>query len=138
MDFSPNVLLGSDRPIPSHAVAALLVTLLGAWQLLAAKGTGRHRAVGWLFVAGMAYVALSGLFISTIGLFGYFSPIHLLIPVTVLSLWTGVRAARRGDVAAHRSTMVSLFVLALVVTGAFTLVPGRIMHGTVFGAEAGR
>ena len=99
MDISPHVRLGADSPIPSHAVVALPATMLGAWQILGAKGTARHRVVGWLLVAGLASVALSGLFISTIGLVGDFGPIHLLIPVTVLSLWTGVRAAQRGDVA---------------------------------------
>jgi uncharacterized membrane protein len=30
--------------------------------------------------------------------------------------------------------MISLFAGALVIAGAFTLVPGRIMHHVVFGA----
>lgn len=82
-------------------------------------------------------MALSAAFISTLQVWGPFSPIHLLIPVTLFGLWGGVRAAQRGDIAAHRQAMVSLFVLALVVTGLFTLMPGRIMHQTVFGAYSG-
>ncbi len=44
-----------------------------------------------------------------------------------------VLAARRGNIRRHGSAMASLFVGALVVAGAFTLLPGRIMHRVVFG-----
>ena len=130
-------LLDAASPIPSHAIIALVLLVLGVWQVVAAKGTRRHRAVGWLFVVGMTYVALSALFISDLKTWGYFSPIHLLIPVTLAGLWFGVRDARRGNITAHARGMKSLFVLAIVVTGAFTLMPGRIMHGVVFGVETG-
>jgi len=33
----------------------------------------------------------------------------------------------------HRNSMVGLFVGALVIAGAFTFLPGRIMHAVVFG-----
>jgi len=122
-------------PIPSHALVAFSVAAIGVWQLAATKGTRRHRVMGWLFVAGMAYVALSALFISDLKTWGYFSPIHLLIPVTLIGLWTSVRDARRGNIEAHKRGMISLFVLAIIVTGAFTLMPGRVMHEVVFGAR---
>ena len=41
--------------------------------------------------------------------------------------------ARRGRIAAHRSSMTWLFVAALLVAGAFTLLPHRIMGRVVFG-----
>jgi len=50
-----------------------------------------------------------------------------MVPLAVL-------AARRGRIGSHRSAMTWLFFLALVVTGLFTLWPGRIMHRVVFGA----
>jgi len=122
-------------PIPSHAIVALTVAVLGLWQVAATKGTRRHRIVGWLFVLGMAYVALSAVFISELQIWGRFSPIHLLIPVTLFSLWQGVRDVRRGDIKGHARGMITLFVLAVVVTGAFTLLPGRVMHSVVFPVE---
>jgi len=128
-------LLDAAPPIPVHATVALTVAVLGTWQVVAAKGTRRHRIMGWLFVIGMAYVALSALFISELKTWGTFSPIHLLIPVTLVSLWVSVRDIRRGDVAAHARGMVILFVLAIVVTGIFTLMPGRVMHEVVFGVK---
>ena len=137
LDFSPDILLDADWPIPTHALVAIAIAVLGLWQVVARKGTTRHRIAGWMFVIGMAYVALSGLFISDLQTWGYSSPIHLLIPVTLAALWTGVHRARSGQIKAHARSMTLLFALAIVVTGGFTLVPGRIMHATVFGAEAG-
>jgi uncharacterized membrane protein len=41
--------------------------------------------------------------------------------------------ARRHRVAHHRWAMIGIFFGALVIAGAFTLFPGRIMHTVVFG-----
>ncbi|WP_393956232.1 hypothetical protein [Methylorubrum sp. POS3] len=41
--------------------------------------------------------------------------------------------ARARRIEAHRWTMIGLFVGALVITGLFTLVPGRVMHAVLFG-----
>jgi uncharacterized membrane protein len=43
-------------------------------------------------------------------------------------------AARRHMVANHRRHMLGLFLGALVIAGAFTFWPGRIMHAVVFGS----
>jgi len=137
IDFTPSALTEAVPPIPSHAYAALAATAVGAVQFTAPKGTRRHRLMGWAFVLLLGYAALSAIFISSIGTWGYFSPIHILIPVTVFGLFQGVRTARAGRIAAHRSVMVQLFVLALLVTGLFTLWPGRIMHTVVFGPGGG-
>ena len=127
-------LLDATPPIPAHAIAAFAALALAIWQLAAAKGTRRHRWVGWAFVALMAFVAISALWISEIRIWGAFSPIHLLIPVTLVSLVLAIRHTRRGNVRGHAITMISLVFLALVLTGAFTLLPGRAMHQVVFGA----
>jgi uncharacterized membrane protein len=33
----------------------------------------------------------------------------------------------------HAITMVSIFIGGLIIAGIFTFVPGRIMHGVLFG-----
>ena len=119
-------------PIPGHALVACALVGLGALQLALPKGNRVHKALGWVFVVGLAFVAISGLFISTLKTFGYFSPIHLIIPYTLASLIYGVWTVRRGNVVAHRKTMVWLYATALVVAGAFTLLPGRVMHEVFF------
>ena len=128
MDAGP--LLAAESPIPFHAIAALAALGLGAVVIAAPKGTTVHRAMGWAWVILMAGVAGSSFFIRT---GGDWSWIHLLSIVTLASLPLAVRAARRHRVADHRRAMLALFALALVLTGGFTLMPGRIMHAVVFG-----
>lgn len=43
--------------------------------------------------------------------------------------------ARQRNMRRHRIVVLSLFWLGLVIPGALTLVPGRIMHAVVFGAR---
>jgi len=128
-----SALFSATPPIPLHALAAIAATLLGGLQLALPKGGPRHRAVGGAFVAAMAVVALSAIWIHEIRLWGRWSPIHLLIPVTIFGLWSGWRTARAGNIATHRWIMIALYLSALVVTGAFTLLPGRTMHTVLFG-----
>jgi uncharacterized membrane protein len=79
----------------------------------------------------MAFVAASSFWIHQLRLVGPWSPIHLLSIFTLVMLPLGVWLAHRHQVSAHRWTMISIFTGALVIAGAFTLVPGRIMHAVV-------
>lgn len=126
-------LLAEGPVVAGHAGAALAALALGTAQMLAPKGTRFHRVVGRLWVFLMAAVALSSFAIFELRLIGPFSPIHALSAFTLGSLAYAVRAARQGRIEAHRKAMTSLFYLALVLTGAFTLVPGRAMHAVLFG-----
>lgn len=119
--------------IQVHAVLALIAVLAGGLQFALPKGTGSHRLLGHVWVGGMALVAISSFGIHELRLFGPFSPIHLLAVLVLVTLWQGVRLARQGDIARHKRTMVRLYLLALVITGAFTLLPGRLMHLVLFG-----
>ena len=119
-------------PIPSHALAAMAAVIIGGAQLASAKGTPQHRALGWIWVGLMGYVAGSSFFISELRLWGAFSPIHLLSIWTLLSLVMSVYYARQGNILQHKIWMVLLYVLALLVTGVFTLWPGRVMHSVLF------
>ena len=44
-----------------------------------------------------------------------------------------VYSARQGNIRQHKIWMALLYILALLVTGAFTVWPGRVMHGVLFG-----
>jgi uncharacterized membrane protein len=81
----------------------------------------------------MAVIALSSFFIHEIKMVGPFSPIHLLSIFTLVMLPLAVLHARRHNVKMHRGAMIGIFVGALVIAGAFTFVPGRIMHAVAFG-----
>jgi uncharacterized membrane protein len=119
--------------IQIHAFAALAAFALGIFQLVAPKGTVRHRITGWIWVGLMATVVVTSFGIHEMRTWGPWSAIHLLSVFTAVMLPVGVVHARRHRVKQHRATMIWLFVGALIVAGIFTLFPGRIMHNVVFG-----
>ncbi|MCL7943780.1 DUF2306 domain-containing protein [Marinobacter sp. ATCH36] len=127
-------ILSASPAIQVHVFAACVAILVGLLQLAFPKGTGVHRWTGWFWIILMAVVALSSFFIHTIRLVGPWSPIHLLSIYTLVMLWAGIRAGRKGKTKEHAYTMMSIFVFALIGAGAFTLLPGRIMHVVLFGA----
>ena len=126
-------LLAAPAVIQLHAFAALAAFALGSVQLAAPKGTIPHRLFGWIWTVLMLAVIFSSFFIHRIRMWGPWSPIHLLSLFTLVVLPLAVMHARRHDVRQHRRAMLGLFLGALVVAGAFTLMPGRIMHAVVFG-----
>ena len=127
-------LLDAPAIIRVHAAFAFAAIGLGAAQFLAPKGTLPHRTIGWVWVTLMMLVAGTSLFIHTIRTWGPWSPIHLLSLFTLAVVPLAVARARQHDVRRHRQAMIWIFVLALLVTGLFTLAPGRIMNTVVFGA----
>jgi uncharacterized membrane protein len=126
-------LLTAPLVIQARAGFAFVAIVLGAAQLALPKGSPRHRAFGLTWAALMMAVALSSLFIHTIRTFGPWSPIHALSLFTLCVVPYAVAQGRRGQIAAHRSAMISIYALALVVTGLFTLWPDRIMNKVLFG-----
>lgn len=121
-----------------HAATAILATVIGAFVLWRRKGTALHKALGRIWVVLMLVTATSALFIHDIRLVGPFSPIHLFSLFTYVSLFQGLKAILvHRDVQRHRAEMQGLYVGALMLAGAFTLLPGRRMHQVLFGADAG-
>jgi len=126
-------LLAAPPLIQFHVFAALGALFLGLVQFALPKGTAVHRLSGRIWVGLMAAVALSSFGITGAGGAGRWSWIHLISLYTLAALLLAMRQAQRGKVRAHRISMISLFLGALIITGAFTLLPGRLMHGVVFG-----
>lgn len=126
-------LLAAQPPaLQIHIAAALTAVFVGAALMLRPKGVGLHKAMGWTWVAAMAVTAGSSFFLT--GLNGErLSLIHLLSGWTAVSLPVAVVAIRRGDVARHRRTMTSLFFGGLLIAGALTFIPGRLMWRVFFG-----
>ena len=116
--------------IVAHAAMAGAALLVGAAVLARPKGTASHRALGWSWVVLMASVASISFAIRYNG----FSWIHGLSVYTLLALTFGVIHARRRNIKAHRITMISIFVGALLITGLFTLLPQRLIGKAVWGA----
>ncbi len=125
MSFSPLIAV--------HMTAAISATLIGPFAMWARLGMTKrpklHRAFGYAWVTLMILTAVSAIFIrSGLGFNVYgFSPIHLLIPLTLGSLFFAFRSLSRGNIAAHKKSMISLYIQACLIAGFFTLVPGRFL-----------
>jgi len=126
-------LLSASASIQVHVAAAVAALALTVPQLALPKGRAVHRRLGYAWAAAMLLVAASSFLIHAKRTFGPFSWIHLLSVLTLVMVPLGIARARRGQVGAHRWTMLSLVLFALLVTGLFTLWWGRIMHAVVLG-----
>jgi len=126
-------LLQAPLAIQLHAAAALSALVLGIVQFTAPKGTLPHRAVGYVWVALMAIVALSSFWIHELRIVGPWSPIHLIAIYVLIALPFAVWSARRHRVTTHKRNMIGMFLGGLIGAGLFTLVPGRILGQALFG-----
>jgi uncharacterized membrane protein len=127
----PNVSLLAAQPlvIQLHVTAAITALTIGAGLMWGPKGTTIHRAFGWTWAVAMMTVAISSFFIHP----GGFSPIHALSAYVAIGVPMGVAFARRHNIRAHRRMMTGTFLGGLIVAGAFTFVPGRLMWRVFFG-----
>ena len=126
-------LFNESQPIPFHAMAAMLAIVIGAIQFSMKKGGIKHKALGYIWVGLMLFVSISSFFIHEIKLWGNYSPIHLLSIWTIFSVGLAIYFVRVGNIKRHRQVMIALYGFALILTGLFTLLPGRAMNQVVFG-----
>ncbi len=119
--------------IAIHLSAALAATVLGPVALWARHGRTQrprlHRAFGYAWVTLMLATALSALFIRDHALpnIAGYTPIHLLVPLTLLGLALAFRHLARRNIAGHRQAMQWTYVGACLVAGGFTLLPSRTL-----------
>ncbi len=119
--------------IAVHMSAALTAVVLGPFALWARLGrTTRprlHRALGYAWVTCMIAAALTAVFIRDFNLpnLAGYTPIHLLIPITLFSLFRSFKYLLQGNFLGHRQTMQWLYFGACLVAGSFTLLPGRYL-----------
>jgi len=126
-------LFAGSLAIQVHALAAMAALALGAFQFYTRAGEKAHRRLGYAWVGLMLVVTVSSFFISANPVIGRFSWIHGLSAFTTIALIIGVVAALRRQRQTHRAIMINVFWFALILTGFFTLLPGRVMHHVVFG-----
>ncbi|WP_374354371.1 DUF2306 domain-containing protein [Limnohabitans sp.] len=126
-----------------HTTFALSAVALGPVALWTRLGSSKrprwHRAAGYAWVTCMAGAALSALFIRSTSVWsiGGWSPIHLLIGLTLFMLVRAFVHLHQGHIQGHRQTMQSLYLYACIVTGFFTLLPGRLLGQWVWGQWLG-
>ena len=122
------LLFNETHPIPLHAIMAMIAIILGGIQLYMKKGGTIHKLLGRIWVGLMLIVATTSFFIHEIKLWGAYSPIHLLSLWTIFSLGLGIYFVRVGNIKRLKQVMIALYFFALILTGFFTFMPGRVMH----------
>lgn len=110
-----------------HIGTVLPALPLGAWVLLRRKGGRLHRLLGRVWAGMMVTTAVSSFWLG-----GEFSFIHIFSVMTLISVPLAIFWIRRGDVERHQRTMTYLYV-GLVVAGAFSFAPGRLLATSLFG-----
>jgi uncharacterized membrane protein len=58
---------------------------------------------------------------------GGYTPIHILIPVTLFGLFGAFYYLAKGDIRKHKQTMQRLYFGACLLAGMFTLMPQRLI-----------
>jgi uncharacterized membrane protein len=122
-------LLASSATVIAHTAFATAALVLGAAVHFLRKGTPTHMALGRIWAAAMMILAALSLGIAAQH---HFSPIHLLSAATLVNIPWAIWMRRRGNIAGHAWAMSSNYA-GFLAAGAFTLVPGRIMHAVLFG-----
>ncbi len=131
MSLAP--ILAASPATQIHIAAVTLAFAVGTWMLLRPKGTPSHRMLGRTFVALMLAAAISSFWIRG-NADGSLSWLHLLAVYVTIAAPAGLLLARAGRTRGHVMTMVGLYIGALWIAGAFTLLPGRLLHQAVFGS----
>jgi uncharacterized membrane protein len=119
-----------------HLATVLPAFVLGTWLLFNRKGTPHHRLLGKIYMLLMLITAFTALFLPALvgpKILNHFGFIHLFSLLTIYTVPTAYLAARRGDVSAHRSSMIWLYVGGLIIAGAFAFGPGRLLNRWLFG-----
>jgi uncharacterized membrane protein len=125
-------LLAQPLAILSHLATIIVAIALTPIILLAPKGVGRHRALGYVWCGAMALTALISFSIKGINP-GHFSAIHLLSLFTFAQLPLIIWSARTHRLVRHRRAVRMTVLGALLIAGAFTFPFNRLLGRWLFG-----
>lgn len=110
-------------------VVALVLTPMLLWR---ARGTRRHRVLGYGWSVAMLATAIDSFFVR-LSHPGHLGPIHILSALTVVLVPVLVISARRHDVYRHRRTVRGLIIGALLIAGFFTFPFNRLLGHWLLG-----
>ncbi len=130
-------LIHAPMVVRLHLATVIPAFFLGTWLIfLSRKGAQFHRALGYVYLTLLVLTSITVLFIRTTGpgsLFG-FGPIHLFVPLVLFGVFGALRGAWTHNIGMHRRAMLGVYFGGLVIAGALTFLPGRIMHAAAFGS----
>ena len=131
MNLAP--IADASLAIKIHLATVLPAFAIGTWLIFCStKGARWHRALGAAYLGLMTVTAIATFFIRSINS-GGFSLVHLFIPLTLFGVFAALWNVRRADIKGHRNAMLGLYFGGLVIAGALTLLPGRLLHHVFFG-----
>lgn len=131
MTFSPYI--DASTIIQFHALLASIAIVLGPVALYRKKRDFGHKVVGYIWMFAMGGAALSSFGITSFGIVGPFSPIHLLAVLALWSIYGAMRAIIvERNIVAHQRILRSLYWNGLLVAGAFNFLPGRTTNRVFF------
>jgi len=135
MSLAP--LLAAPLAIQIHVFTVAPAFIIGTWQIFfSRKGAPQHRFWGYVYLALMTVTAIAAIFVQTImpdGPFGGFSPVHLFVPMTLAGVAGAFYGAKTRNIRLHRQSMLGVYIGGIMIAGAFTFLPGRLMYQVVFG-----
>jgi uncharacterized membrane protein len=119
--------------IQIHLATVVPAFFLGTWLIFfSTKGSPFHRVLGTLYLALMTITAFAAMFIRSLHP-GHLSWIHLFIPLTLFGVISAIWRIRRKDVKGHQRAMMGVYFGGLIIAGALTFYPGRLMYRLFFG-----
>ncbi|HXL99989.1 MAG TPA: DUF2306 domain-containing protein [Rhizomicrobium sp.] len=131
-------LLHAPLAIQIHVATVVPAFVIGTYLIFFShKGSPFHRGLGYVYLTLMTVTAITTLFIHALmpkGPFGGFSPIHLLVGLVLFGVVGALRGAWTHNIAMHKRAMLGVYIGGLLIAGALTFLPGRIMHAVVFGS----
>lgn len=119
-----------------HLATVVPAFAIGIFQLLRRKGTPSHKLLGKIYMVLMLATGFITLFMpAEVGprLINHFGFIHIFSLMALVSVPTAYVAARRGNIRAHRASMIWLYIGGILIAGAFAFSPGRMLHQWLFG-----
>ena len=99
------------------------------------KGSNLHKLWGKVYALLIFFSSLMSLFLEAhvgptwLDHFGY---IHLLSALTIATVPYSLWQLKIGRLVSHKRSMQFLYWTGLMIAGAFTLYPGRYLHGLIF------
>ena len=131
--MNTGLLAAEPLAVKIHLLTVIPAFAIGTWLIFASrKGSPVHRALGFVYLALMTVTAVATFFIRSI-IPGSLSPVHLFIPLTLFGVFGALWNVRRGNIKGHRNAMLGLYFGGLLIAGALTLLPGRLLHHVFFG-----
>ena len=118
--------------IQIHLATVVPGFFLGTWLIFfSSKGSRFHRGLGFVYLTLMTITAVAAIFVQSLNP-GHLSWIHIFVPLTLWGVFSAIWRIRRKDVQGHRAAMLGVYFGGLIIAGALTFLPGRLMYRLFF------